>query len=625
VTESVQLLRLLIRIRRRTRALAAWEGAVAGGAVALGALALARALVHARGGGLPWSLACAFVFLGTLVGAGIRGARRIALARCARLVDGALDDRDQRQDRVLSALFFLDGPSGAFARAAIADAVARARALSPSVVAPAHRPRALPALGAAALAVLVVGVWPSAAPGARPGGGVGLSLGAPTPRLRVPAPELDAERDEARAAAAAGDAAGDETLKVLADELQTALEALTDGRMTRDEALDRLKELGARAGQAAKEAEGERAALQAAGRAMEPSAATRAAGQALSAEDPAATERAWRELADLAATGNAGERGEMARALDAAAGAATQAATEQAAAPAAGDAPRRLNRDRPAADPAMSGATGTTTGERRLERLRRDLEDSARACRAGAEACGQRLGDRARELPGLQREAQQASARQRLETAAKQLRERLRRGDLGDRARGQNEKRFQRAAGSAPEENRAGASEGKGQGPEGHPSETVGIETDEPATADGEGSGEAFADETDPTGAGSSAETAGSGAQAQAQGQGQGIGQQPGGDPLGRGSASPTRGHEREAHLRSGAGPTRSEVIEAAAQRGFASGGYGHVFGDYQAVVEESLTSGAVPEGKRYLVRRYFQLIRPRTALPAHTATPRNP
>jgi len=30
------------------------------------------------------------------------------------------------------------------------------------------------------------------------------------------------------------------------------------------------------------------------------------------------------------------------------------------------------------------------------------------------------------------------------------------------------------------------------------------------------------------------------------------------------------------------------------------------------SVVEESLESGAVPEGRRYVVRRYFQLIRPR-------------
>ena len=39
-------------------------------------------------------------------------------------------------------------------------------------------------------------------------------------------------------------------------------------------------------------------------------------------------------------------------------------------------------------------------------------------------------------------------------------------------------------------------------------------------------------------------------------------------------------------------------------------------FEDYQPVVEESLATDAVPEGRRYVVRRYFQLIRPRARTP---------
>ena len=44
------------------------------------------------------------------------------------------------------------------------------------------------------------------------------------------------------------------------------------------------------------------------------------------------------------------------------------------------------------------------------------------------------------------------------------------------------------------------------------------------------------------------------------------------------------RGHEAEARVKSSAGPSRSQVIEAAAQRGFARGAYGRVFNDYQSV-----------------------------------------
>ncbi|HEY5451853.1 MAG TPA: hypothetical protein VIQ54_24030, partial [Polyangia bacterium] len=41
--------------------------------------------------------------------------------------------------------------------------------------------------------------------------------------------------------------------------------------------------------------------------------------------------------------------------------------------------------------------------------------------------------------------------------------------------------------------------------------------------------------------------------------------------------------------------------------------GYARVFADYQAAVEDALATTAVPEGRRYVVRRYFDLIRPRT------------
>ena len=73
------------------------------------------------------------------------------------------------------------------------------------------------------------------------------------------------------------------------------------------------------------------------------------------------------------------------------------------------------------------------------------------------------------------------------------------------------------------------------------------------------------------------------------------------------------RGRETEAHVASGAGPNRAEVIGGAASRGFAQHGYAGTFREYEAAVEDALTATAVPEGRRYVVRRYFDLIRPRT------------
>jgi hypothetical protein len=97
---------------------------------------------------------------------------------------------------------------------------------------------------------------------------------------------------------------------------------------------------------------------------------------------------------------------------------------------------------------------------------------------------------------------------------------------------------------------------------------------------------------------------------------GDGIGREPGGDPLGarQGEPGATRGESHQARLRSGAGPSRAEVIETGAHKGFARSEYGRVFDDYSAVVEETLDTTAVPPARRYLVRRYFELIRPRTA-----------
>src|SRR5262249_23906077 len=96
------------------------------------------------------------------------------------------------------------------------------------------------------------------------------------------------------------------------------------------------------------------------------------------------------------------------------------------------------------------------------------------------------------------------------------------------------------------------------------------------------------------------------------------------------------RGDDSQVPLADGAGPSRAEVIGTAAGHGFASRGYARAYADYAAAVEDALAAAAVPDGKRYLVRRYFDLLRPRAparpprsrprvprARPSSTATPR--
>jgi hypothetical protein len=80
--------------------------------------------------------------------------------------------------------------------------------------------------------------------------------------------------------------------------------------------------------------------------------------------------------------------------------------------------------------------------------------------------------------------------------------------------------------------------------------------------------------------------------------------------------SSPTHGdsklEDRALSGALGAGPTRSQVIRSAAQSGFASARYRHVYGDYRAHAEAALEADQVPAGYRFQVRRYFELVRPR-------------
>ena len=61
-----------------------------------------------------------------------------------------------------------------------------------------------------------------------------------------------------------------------------------------------------------------------------------------------------------------------------------------------------------------------------------------------------------------------------------------------------------------------------------------------------------------------------------------------------------------------GKGPTRSEVILDAADRGFVTSSYRKVYSDYRSHAEDVLERDEIPPGYRFYVRRYFQLIRPR-------------
>jgi hypothetical protein len=62
----------------------------------------------------------------------------------------------------------------------------------------------------------------------------------------------------------------------------------------------------------------------------------------------------------------------------------------------------------------------------------------------------------------------------------------------------------------------------------------------------------------------------------------------------------------------SGQGRSRRSVILSAATRGFQGPGYHDAFVSYRTVVEDHLAQDRIPDGQRFYVRRYFELIRPR-------------
>ena len=58
-------------------------------------------------------------------------------------------------------------------------------------------------------------------------------------------------------------------------------------------------------------------------------------------------------------------------------------------------------------------------------------------------------------------------------------------------------------------------------------------------------------------------------------------------------------------------GKSRAEIIRGASEEGFASAEYQEVYADYESVAEEVMERENVPDGYRFFIKRYFQLIRP--------------
>lgn len=119
---------------------------------------------------------------------------------------------------------------------------------------------------------------------------------------------------------------------------------------------------------------------------------------------------------------------------------------------------------------------------------------------------------------------------------------------------------------------------------------------------------------------GESGEDAGESAQQQpgdkpgggAPGESNGAGEGAGDKTLGEATNINSKGPDTKLEGRDAEGPSKSEIIKAASEEGFATTDYKDVYVDYESVVEEVMDREAVPAGYRYYIKRYFELIKPR-------------
>ena len=94
-------------------------------------------------------------------------------------------------------------------------------------------------------------------------------------------------------------------------------------------------------------------------------------------------------------------------------------------------------------------------------------------------------------------------------------------------------------------------------------------------------------------------------------GGGSGYGQGAGDDDIGRngGAKAARTEHVKGKH---GEGPSVKQVFVDAARRGFARTDWREVYADYADVADEMLEKERLPPGRKAMVRRYYELIRPR-------------
>jgi hypothetical protein len=248
---------------------------------------------------------------------------------------------------------------------------------------------------------------------------------------------------------------------------------------------------------------------------------------------------------------------------------------------------------------------------RQLSRLDRDLAKAAADLMRDLGLSAEDLEQAAEDLNRMDQEQMSEEEKEQLRRRLDELRELIRQQGQGGKQRLVQLRKFGRRARGA-----SGGGEGEqGEGQEGKGQKGSG----QSGAGEGEGGitlgrgGRSIP--VDMGGGSSGAGEEGGGDKPGGQAQGVGgkqWGTGSGGDPKGEatklgGKTVDVRAEGLDAH-----GPTNAEVILSAGERGFVGKPYKKVYRDYKTVAEDQVEKEKIPDGMRFYVRRYFQLIRPR-------------
>jgi hypothetical protein len=564
----------------------------------------------------------------------------------------ALDRFHGLADRLSSALAFAREPSQSpFMFAAIDDAVARAPSLDPARAVPIHAPPHLGAVVGLACALGAITLFEVRHH-------VPAAHQATIDAVDVTADDLDAMRDfldQMRAREQTDEA------KAATREFNQLIEDLAARRLDRTEAFRRMQQLEDKLleGREA-DAKALEDAMKKIGDEMKAAELTKPAGEALESQNLATAEKKLHDLAAKLRDGKGPDKSQLDKMREALKRASESQSKRQemlaqhreelrqqllaqrnkVSDAGANDEERSLLQKRERElerldrETQQSEATG-----RQLDRLDRELAQAAEDLMKDMGLSANDLDKSAEDINRMQQQQMSQEEKEQLRQKLQELREMMRQQGQGGQGQMARLRRFQQQArgqsggqGGQQGEGQEGqgqegqGQEGQGQGQQGQGQQGQG-QNGQGGQPGGSGKSNGSGGETwvlGPNGQkmlmlsqsrSSGSGSGGTGGSGDEPGGGKGWGTSHDAHVEGKATAGVAPGQNTQvAGQDTGQGASRSEVIEGAAERGFATRGYQKVFREYDTVAEEALSKDEIPGGYRFYVRRYFELIRPRDA-----------